>query len=138
MCRNCLADGDRCLASVAEWGIAGCSDRITGRSSTGVDDLDRRTGNRGSCRGSIPAFLRWKIGDCERKTSRRQKRSSWLSSAEEGDSPQCGEMSRRDKRAGHLLKWRASCSPKSNVSHETIRENKLFFHVGCNYRAAGK
>ena len=56
----------------------------------------------------------------------------------EGDSPQCGEMSRRDKRAGHLLKWRASCSPKSNVSHETIRENKLFFHVGCNYRAAGK
>ena len=65
------------------------------------------------------------------KRARRQKRSSWLSSAEEGDSPQCGEMSRRDKRAGHLLKWRASCSPKSNVSHETIRENKLFFHVGC-------
>ena len=28
-----------------------------------------------------------------------------------GDSPQCGEMSRRDKRAGHLLKWRTSCPP---------------------------
>ena len=86
--------------------------------------------------------LRWnkKLFWCEmdEKTSRRQLRSSWLNSAEEGDSPQCGEMSRRDKRAGHLLKWRASCSPKSNVSHETIRENKLFFHVGCNYRAAGK
>ena len=23
----------------------------------------------------------------------------------EGDSPQCGEMSRRDKREGHPLKW---------------------------------
>ena len=39
-----------------------------------------------------------------RGTSRRQMRSSWLSSAEEGDSPQCGEMSRRDKRARHPLK----------------------------------
>ena len=44
-------------------------------------------------------------------TSRRQKRSSWLSLAEEGDSPQCGEMSQRDKRAGHLLKRRTSCPP---------------------------
>ena len=56
-------------------------------------------------------------------------RSSWLSSAEEGDSPQCGEMSRRDKRAGHLLKWRASCSPKSNVSHETLLLEKPIFSV---------
>jgi len=29
----------------------------------------------------------------------------------EGDSPQCGEMSQRDKRAGHLLKWGTSCPP---------------------------
>ena len=41
--------------------------------------------------------------EMDEKTSRRQLRSSWLSSAEEGDSPQCGEMSRRDKREGHPL-----------------------------------
>ena len=44
-------------------------------------------------------------------TSRRQLRSSWLSSAEKGDSPQCGEMSRRDKREGHPLNRGTSCSP---------------------------
>ena len=44
-------------------------------------------------------------------TSRRQLWSSWLSLAEEGDSPQCGEMSPRDKREGHPLNRRTSCPP---------------------------
>ena len=30
---------------------------------------------------------------------------------EEGDSPQCGEMSRRDKREGHPLNRGTSCPP---------------------------
>ena len=55
-------------------------------------------------------------------TSRRQKRSSWLSSAR-GDSPQCGEMSRRDKRAGHPLKVGASC-PLQSVDNKQYQKSK--------------
>ena len=40
-----------------------------------------------------------------------QAKAVELAQLGEGDSPQCGEMSRRDKRAGHLLKWRTSCPP---------------------------
>ena len=53
--------------------------------------------------------------EMDEKTSRRQLRSSWLSSAEEGDSPQCGEMSRRDKRARHPLKMGDKLSPLTGV-----------------------
>ena len=38
--------------------------------------------------------------------SRRRRTAVELAQlGEEGDSPQCGEMSRRDKREGHPLKW---------------------------------
>ena len=52
-----------------------------------------------------------KFAERFKNSSRRQLRSSWLSSAEEGDSPQCGEMSRRDKRAGLPLDRGTSCPP---------------------------
>ena len=55
-----------------------------------------------------------------KKTSRRQLRSSWLSSAEEGDSPQCGEMSRRDKRAGHPLRTEDKLSSLTEVAMNDI------------------
>ena len=38
-----------------------------------------------------------------------------------GDSPQCGEMSRRDKRAGHPLK--AKEDKLSSLTEVLIREN---------------
>ena len=36
---------------------------------------------------------------------RRRRTAVELAQLGEGDSPQCGEMSRRDKGAGHPLKW---------------------------------
>ena len=59
-----------------------------------------------------------------RKIARRRRlRSSWLSSAE-GDSPQCGEMSRRDKGAGHPLNrgQAAPCKEWTICSNKNLRE----------------
>ena len=56
--------------------------------------------------------------------SRRQKRSSWLSSAEGDDSPQCGEMSRRDKRARHPLKMGDKLSPLTRGIDYTVLKSK--------------
>ena len=55
-----------------------------------------------------------------RKIARRRRTAVELAQLGEGDSPQCGEMSRRDKGAGHPLN-RGQLSPAKSEQLAVIK-----------------